>query len=63
MKIIFSFLVLVLVSCAQESSPEGRSIIRDEEILRQVDSLRSQISEMRDSIKKINSKLDKLERN
>ncbi|MEL1241779.1 hypothetical protein [Flavobacterium flavipallidum] len=42
MKTILISLLFVVVSCGKESSPEGRSKIRDEKLQQTIDSLKLQ---------------------
>ena len=42
MKTILIMLLFVAVSCGKESSPEGRSKLRDENLQEQLDSLKLQ---------------------
>lgn len=47
----------VLTACNRESSPDGRSQIRDGKIQREIDSLKTQNKALLDSIAVINKKL------
>jgi hypothetical protein len=47
----------ILTACNRESSPDGRSQIRDEKIQREIDSLKTQNKALLDSIGVINRKL------
>jgi len=62
MKVLLIFSFLALVSCQQASSPEGRSIIRDEQIWKQIDSLKSDNRILHDHIAQMAKRLDKLEK-
>ena len=42
MKTIVMLLLFIIVSCGKESSPEGRSKIRDEKLQEKIDSLQLQ---------------------
>ncbi|MFD2147946.1 hypothetical protein [Mucilaginibacter antarcticus] len=48
---------VVLTACGRESSPDGRSQIRDEKIQQQIDSLKAETRALADSIGIINKKL------
>jgi len=63
MKALHIFFLLALVSCGRESSPEGRSIIRNEQICKQIDSLKLQNRAMFDSIASMAKRLEELEQN
>lgn len=58
----FSVILIILLSvaCGRESSPEGRSQIRDEELLRKIDTLKDQNRALMDSISEINKEIRKL---
>ncbi|EDM38088.1 hypothetical protein PBAL39_00697 [Pedobacter sp. BAL39] len=58
-KLAYIILTFALLSCNRESSPDGRSQLRDEHIQLQIDSLKVQYQAMADSIKIINKKLTK----
>jgi hypothetical protein len=62
MKSIIIILIgtLTLTACGRESSPDGRSQIRDEKIQQEIDSLRIQNRAILDSIGVINKKLNAL---
>ncbi|WP_316789928.1 hypothetical protein [Pedobacter frigoris] len=63
MKLLIGILLLsALVSCNRESSPEGRSQIRDEKIQLQLDSIKSQNKQILDSIEMLNQKIRKLQK-
>jgi len=52
--------ILLLAACNRESSPDGRSQIRDEKLQKEIDSLKSKNNALRDSINLINNKLKHL---
>lgn len=60
MKLLSIAVLFTLVACDQQSSPEGRSIIRDEQIQAQIDLLKEQNKAMLDSIMLINNELKTL---
>lgn len=60
MKKLAIIILLSLAACDRESSPEGRSKIRDENIQKQIDDLRDQNNTVRDSIRTINRQLKDL---
>ena len=60
MKQLAIVLLLSLAACGRESSPEGRSQIRDEKIQREIYSLKNQNNAMVDSISIINKELNRL---
>ena len=53
-------IILLLASCGPESSPEGRSKLRDQAILNQIDSLKIQTKALTDSIAHMNKELREL---
>lgn len=55
--IIIALLLSLLFACGRESSPDGRSQLRDEVIQNQIDSLKNQNKAMLDSIYLINKQL------
>ncbi len=58
MKTVIMFVLLfVVLSCAKESSPEGRSKIRDNHLQEQLDSLKSQNAALRKEIDWIKNEL------
>jgi len=63
MKALFIFLLLALLACGRESSPEDRSIVRDERILQQIDSLILQNHILTNRIIAMDKRLKALERN
>jgi len=52
--------MFLLAACGRESSPDGRSQIRDEKIQKEIDSLKGQVNTLRDSIGLINKELKAL---
>jgi hypothetical protein len=46
--------IFLLAACGRESSPDGRSQIRDEKLQSEIDSLKGQGNILRDSINSIN---------
>lgn len=54
--------LFAISACGRESSPEGRSIIRDKQIVEQLDSLKRQNHVLLDSIGALNKRIEKLER-
>ena len=58
MKTIIMMLLLVVVSCGKESSPEGRSKIRDKNLQEQIDSLKLQNEEIKEDIRLIKKELN-----
>jgi len=60
MKKLVIIMMLSLVACGRESSPEGRSKIRDEKIQREIDDLKDQNNEILDSVDMINKKIKEL---
>lgn len=60
MKILIITLLLSLTACGRDSSPEGRSQIRDEKLQSQVDSLKDQNKAILDSIARINKEIKTL---
>ena len=57
MKLLPIAVLFALVACGGQSSPEGRSIIRDEQIQAQVNLLKEENKAILDSIKLINKEL------
>jgi hypothetical protein len=55
---IILFSTVALTSCGRESSPDGRSQIRDEKIQQQLDILKSQTKALTDSISNMSKKLN-----
>lgn len=53
--------IMLLASCGPQSSPEGRSKLRDEAIQNQIDSLKSQNKALADSVAHINMILKKIQ--
>jgi len=60
MKSLAIILLLSLAACGRESSPDGRSQMRDENIQKEVDSLKNQNKALQDSITVINKELSEL---
>ncbi|MEO5996848.1 MAG: hypothetical protein ABIN89_08955 [Chitinophagaceae bacterium] len=60
MKIVIIVFFFALTGCGPESSPEGRSKIRDEKIQQQIDSLKNQNRVIIDSLDAINQEIKKL---
>ncbi|MFD0751686.1 hypothetical protein ACFQZS_16160 [Mucilaginibacter calamicampi] len=56
MKVVVLLLILsvALTACGPESSPEGRMTLKLNELKQQVDSLKTQNAEIKDSLAKIN---------
>ncbi|RZM12829.1 MAG: hypothetical protein EOO88_45095 [Pedobacter sp.] len=61
MKLLAAFLLLSLMACTQESSPEGRSKIRDQSLETMIDSLHQQNKVMLDSIHSLSNRVKALE--
>ena len=62
MKLISALLVImILIACGPESSPEGRMTIKMEDIRQEFDTLKMQNEKILDSLGKINERLQKLE--
>ncbi|MCL4638547.1 MAG: hypothetical protein M5Z89_06105 [Olivibacter sp.] len=62
MKAIAMIFLFAISACGRESSPEGRSIIRDGQIVEQLDSLKRQNHVLLDSVGALNKRIEKLER-
>ena len=62
MKALLIIFLFAINACGGESSPEGRSIIRDKQIVEQLDSLKLQDHVFLDSVGAINKRIEKLER-
>ena len=60
MKLLTIILLLSLTACGRESSPEGRSQMRDEKLQKELDSLKDQNKAIKDSISIINKELREL---
>jgi len=58
MKTILIMLLFVVVSCGKESSPEGRSKIRDEKLQEKIDSLKLQNEQIMKDIRLIKKELN-----
>ena len=63
MKILVLSFLLGLAACNRTSSPEGRSQLRDEEIHKEIERLKSQQNVILDSIQSLNKQLQKLKQN
>lgn len=61
MKLAALFLILVLTSCGQNSSPEGRLSIKIDAMHQEIDSLKKQNAAILDSLNKMNQSLQKLQ--
>ena len=53
-------IMLSIAACGQESSPEGRSKIRDEKIQKEIDDLKEQNDALLDSIRVIKKELKQI---
>jgi len=62
MKAHIFLLFFALLSCGRGASPEGRSIIRDEQLVNQIDSLKFQNQVLADRIVAMDKRLEALER-
>jgi hypothetical protein len=62
MKFMCIMLLFCLFSCGQQSSPDGRSRLRDAAIQLQIDSMKRQNIALLDSIANINRKLNAIKR-
>lgn len=62
MKTYTLLLFLALVACDQQSSPEGRSKLRDEKLAAELDSLKLQQAAVLDSIAAIRVELRQLQK-
>ncbi|TKC06297.1 hypothetical protein [Pedobacter frigoris] len=63
MKLLIGILLLsAMISCNRESSPDGRSQIRDEKLQLQLDSIKHQNKEIMDSIEILNQKIIRLQK-
>jgi hypothetical protein len=59
---VISFLLLLLIACGENSSPEGRMRIKLEDLRKEmIDSLKKQNTAILDSLSKIREDLRKLE--
>ncbi|WP_235833065.1 hypothetical protein [Arcticibacter tournemirensis] len=56
-KLLYISGLFALVACGGQSSPEGRSVIRDEQIQSQINLLKEQNKAILDSIKLINNEI------
>lgn len=62
MKTYALLLLLALAACDQQSSPEGRSKLRDGKLAAELDSLKLQQAAVLDSIASIRSELRQLQK-
>ncbi|MXV15610.1 hypothetical protein [Hufsiella ginkgonis] len=60
MKLLTIALLLSLMSCGRESSPEGRSQLRDEKLHAAVDSLKAENLSMMDSIRSLSRQIQEI---
>lgn len=58
MKTVVIMLLFLVVSCGKESSPEGRSKIRDEKLQQKMDSLKLQNEQIIEDIRLIKKELN-----
>ncbi len=58
MKTVIMILLFIVVSCGKESSPEGRSKIRDEKLQEKIDSLKLQNEQIIKDIRLIKKELN-----
>ena len=58
MKTIIMMLLFMVVACGKESSPEGRSKIRDKNLQEQLDSLKLQNEQIQEDIRLIKKELN-----
>jgi len=61
MKQLAFIILLSITACKRESSPDGRSQLRDEKLQKEIDYLKDQYIAILDSIGAINKKLADLE--
>ncbi len=64
MKVLVMFLIVsvALTACGPESSPEGRMTMKLNELKQQVDSLKTQNDEIKDSLNKMSIALKSLKK-
>ncbi|HWV73638.1 MAG TPA: hypothetical protein VN040_18075 [Pseudosphingobacterium sp.] len=62
MKALLIIFLFAISACGGKSSPEGRSIIRDQQIVEQLDALKWQNQVFLDSVRALNKRIEKLER-
>ena len=64
MKVLVMFLMLsvALTACGPESSPEGRMTLKLDELKQQVDSLKTQNAQIKDSLSKMSNELKGLKK-
>ncbi|WP_270087895.1 hypothetical protein [Sphingobacterium sp. SYP-B4668] len=60
MKKFYIIILLALAACGPQSSPEGRSKIRDEKLQEEVADLKNQMNAIHDSVRIIRKELDEL---
>jgi len=60
MKILTLIFLFLITSCGRESSPNGRSQIRDENLQKEIEILKNQNIAILDSITLINQELKKI---
>lgn len=58
MKTVIIMLLFIVVSCGKESSPEGRSQIRDSKLQEQLDSLKVENKQIKEDVNLIKEKLN-----
>ncbi len=58
MKTVIMMLLFIVMGCGQESSPEGRSKIRDKNLQEQLDSLKLQNEQIQEDIRLIKKELN-----
>ncbi len=63
MKKFYVIILLALAACRPQSSPEGRSKIRDEKLQEEVADLKNQMNAIHDSVHIIRKELDELKPN
>ena len=62
MKTFSLLLLLALAACDQQSSPEGRSKLRDEKLAAELDSIKLKQEAILDSIEVIRAELQQLQK-
>jgi septal ring factor EnvC (AmiA/AmiB activator) len=63
MKNLIMICLLCLSACNQSSSPDGRSRLRDEEIHKEIEALKTQQNTILDSIRSLDKQLKALKQN
>lgn len=58
MKTLIMMLLFIVVGCGKESSPDGRSQIRDKNLQEQIDSLKLQNKHIQEDIRLIKKELN-----